>query len=83
MLTVEEAINKGYENKHLYQVLVPKHKFEIETVKKFLQNNLDNPNIEYTINDDYYIFLQKERVKNSKFEVKKLKNSIIFIYQII
>ena len=83
MISTEEAINLGYPNKHLYQVLVPKEKYEIETVKKFLQNNLDNPNIEYTINDDYYIFLQKERVKDSKFEVKKLKNSIIFIYQII
>jgi len=81
MISVEQAINLGYENKHLYQVLVPKHRFEIETVKDFLKKNLENPNVEYSVNDEFYIFLQKERIRDSKFEVKKLRNGIKFIYQ--
>jgi hypothetical protein len=82
MISTDEAINLGYENKHLYQVLVPKNKFEIETVKEFLKRNLENVNLDYIINDEYYIFLQKERIRGSKFQVKKLTNSIKFIYQI-
>jgi hypothetical protein len=82
MISTDEAINLGYENKHLYQVLVPKNKFEIETVKNFLKRNLENVNLDYIINDEYYIFLQKERIRGSKFQVKKLTNSIKFIYQI-
>lgn len=82
MISIDEAIALGYENKSLYQILVPKHKFEIQAVKNFIKKNFVNSKLDYVVNDEYFIFLQCNRVRDAKFEIKKLKNGISLIYQI-